>query len=593
MGTPRTTPRLIRNAAAGLLVALAAAAAFSPSLGNGFVILDDTEMILRPAPLMSGGLVAAVRWAFTSTLACNWYPVTRVSHIFDMRVFGVDATGHHAVGLLLHAVNACLLFAALRQLTGASARSLLVALLFAVHPLQAETVCWAAERSNILAALLWIATAATHVWYTRRPGTARYLLVVASFGAGLMTKPILVTLPVTLLILDWWPLGRLHGATGDGAWRHLEPARVRGAILEKTPLLALSAAAGALFLRVQSSCDAVRTLGEVSFAARLKNLPRNYLAYLGKSFWPADLGPFYPHPGDALALSAALAAAALLAAITALTLREAARRPHLAAGWAWFLVVLAPVTGIVQTGDKPFADSYAYVSLVGIMLALAWSLPRCSAASCRRLVLIACTAVVAALALLARRQAGAWRDTETLASFVLARHPGNIAALDTLGNMYYQRGDFEAAARQALELVRREPRRGIIRANLAQVLEARGELEAAVHHLRAAVRFSPLEREYRDRLARLEARHSAAVTDAASFRARLAVDPLDPEALRELGAALYELGRFDEAAAPLEQALATQPNQPDVSRLLEAIGHHRPDGGEAAVRAADIAAGLP
>jgi len=587
----------MRFGATCLLVAVAAAVAFAPSLGNDFIILDDAEMILRPAPLMSGSLAAAVKWAFTSTTACNWYPVTRLSHIFDVRTFGVAASGHHAVGLLLHALNACLLFAALRNLTGVTARSLLVALLFAVHPLQAETVCWAAERSNILGALLWIATAAAHVRYTRHPCAARYGLIVAAFALGLMAKPLLVTLPVTLLVLDWWPLGRLHASAGADARGRLDVAKVRAAILEKIPLLAMSAAAGALFMRVQWTCDAVRTFEEMSPAARMINLPRNYLAYLGKAFWPTDLGPFYPHPGDTLSLPAALAAAAGLAALTALALGAAACRPHLAAGWAWFLVVLAPVTGILQTGDKPFADSYAYVSLIGIMAALAWSLPDLAAFPRRRLVgavsVVSAAAIVAALTLMARRQAGVWRDTETLTGFVLARHPGNIAALDTLGSLHYQRGNFNAAVRDALEMVRRQPRRGILRANLAAVLEARGELEAAIHHLRIAVNFSRRDLAHQDRLAQLEARRDAAMADAEVYRSRLARDARDLEALRELGAALYELGRFREAAAFFERALAEKPDQPDTARLLDAIEHHHPDPDEAALRAADIAAGLP
>jgi hypothetical protein len=407
---------------AGALLALLAVALYAPTARHGFVNLDDDAYVVLNPRVNAGLRAANVAWAFTGTACSNWHPLTWISHMLDVQLYGLMPRGHHLTNVALHAANTVLLLLLWRGLTGSLWRSALVAALFAVHPLHVESVAWIAERKDLLSTLLGLLAALAYLGHLRRPRPVAHALALCLFALALMAKPMLVTLPLLLLVLDVWPLGRLGGPAG-------RRAALRRLVVEKAPWAALSLGSAAITLSVQSASGAVRPGDVFPVSERLANALVSGVAYAGAALWPARLAVYYPHPGGSLPAWQGAVAAALLAAASAAAWRAARRRPHLAAGWLWFLLSLAPVIGIVQVGTQARADRYTYLPLTGLFVALAWSLPRAARAprSARRTAASA-AAVVALLALAARIQTAYWRDSLTLLGRALDvvsdGHPG-------------------------------------------------------------------------------------------------------------------------------------------------------------------------
>lgn len=561
--------------------------AFLPILGNGFANLDDPRTIIENAAVQAGLTWDTVVWAFSGPRHANWIPLTWLSLALDVEVFGVGPFGHHATALLIHSAAVLFAFAALHALTGDRGRSLLVAALFAVHPLQVESVAWATERSNLLAGFFWFATIWLYVRYARRPGAGRYLAVVAGFTLGLMSKPVVVTLPCVLLLLDFWPLGRL--GRHDGGATAPSWSRVGRLTLEKTPLLALSAATAAVTLAAQSLARAIPSLEHYPLGARLANAVVGYASYLAMAFWPTDLSFYYPPAGIGIHPARIIAALAVLLAGTALAWLLRRNSPALLPGWLWYLGVLAPMAGVIQTGSQSRADRFAYLSLVGVWIALAWTIP---SPRSRRVVAAIAAAAVGACALATFHQARLWRTPSSLAEHVLARDPGNpMARLDLAGARARER-NYDAAIDALLPAVRELPAAGLLRATLASVLEARGDLEAALHHVRlAASTPAPGQDEYRRRAGELTALVRDMERRVQEARAALLGRPEDIGAQIMLGAATLRLGRYAEAAVELNAAVTLAPDRADVSFFLEQARSRRPHPGEERLRAADLAAG--
>jgi tetratricopeptide (TPR) repeat protein len=344
---------------------------------NGFINYDDGDYVVRNGQVKAGLSRAGLLWAFTTTHAANWHPLTWLSLQADASVYGGEsAWGYHLTNLLLHTANAVLLFLALRRMTGAVWRSAVVAALFAVHPAHVESVAWVAERKDVLSGLFWMLTLLAYACYAERPGWRRYLPVLTAFTLGLMAKPMLVTLPCVLLLLDYWPLQRVDGGrwTVDGgkgsspSTVHRPPSTL---VLEKLPLFALTAAACVVTVYAQHKGGAVNTLEQLPLADRLMNSAAAYAGYLGELVWPSGLAAYYPHPGRRLLLGQAVRAGLILAAITALVL-WARRRRYLAVGWFWYLGTLVPVIGLVQVGSQAMADRYTYLPYIGLFIALTW-----------------------------------------------------------------------------------------------------------------------------------------------------------------------------------------------------------------------------
>jgi hypothetical protein len=452
----------------------------------GFVAFDDPRYVLDNPHVLAGLSWPGVRWAFSTTFAANWHPLTWLSLMLDVEVFGPDPGWMHRVNLLWHCADTVLLFLVLRAATGSTWRPALVAALFAVHPLHVESVAWISERKDVLSAFFWLSAMAAWVRYARRPAVGRYLLVAAAMALGLLAKPMVVTLPAVLLLLDVWPLGR---ADPERPWRSWAP----GLLLEKLPLLALSLASSAMTLMAQSGGGAVAASARLPLAARMGNALVAWVWYLWKSFWPASLTAFHPHPamspGGIPAWKVA-GAASLLAAISALAWRERRRRPWLAAGWAWFLVTLLPVIGLVQVGRQGMADRYAYLPIVGIFVMVAWSLPAASAPSRVAIAAVAGAAVLA-LAVAARAQVETWRDTESLFSHATAVDHDNWLAWGNLGLWHFDRGRRDEALRAFLEAVRSAPWDADGWANVAACHAAEGRWGQAADALERAVALRP------------------------------------------------------------------------------------------------------
>ncbi len=399
--------------------------------GLGSVNFDDPRYVFENPHVRDGLTLDGVAWAFTAFHAGNWHPVTWLSHMLDVELFGLVPGRHHLVNAVLHGAATLLLFGWLRAATGRTWPSALASALFAVHPLHVESVAWISERKDVLAAVFWFLATWAWVRHVRRPGAARYAAVVVAFALGLMSKPMVVTLPIALLLLDAWPLGRISAAAP------LRP-QVLALLREKAPLLAMSLASAAVTLLAQSRGGSVASVPALPVAARTGNAFLSTALYLGKTLWPARLAAVYPHPGlgaGGVPAWPALASALLVAGLTALALWQRRRRPYLAVGWLWYLVTLLPVIGLVQVGLQGMADRYTYLPLVGIFVALAWLAAEVAQGSRPRLVAVAsaCIGLVLACAAVSRRQAETWRDSFTLFGHALEVTEGNWLALRNLG----------------------------------------------------------------------------------------------------------------------------------------------------------------
>jgi len=398
-----------------LLLSLATVAAYLPTLRSGFTQFDDPTYITANPQVQTGLSWSGVFWAFSTLHASNWHPLTWLSHMLDCQLFGLNPAGHHATGILLHALNAALLFLLLQKATGLRWRSLMVAALFAFHPLNVETVAWVSERKSLLSMLFSLVTIGLYGWYARAPHWRRYVAVAAAFALALLAKPMAVTLPLVLLLLDYWPLCRVTGSTNketeDGR-TGCSPSKLIG---EKMPLFAMSAASSLVTIVAQKTGGAVRDLHAVPFSMRMENAAVAIVTYMRRMLWPKDLAYFYPLRLSDLALWKVSLAALLLLAISVLVYRFRGRR-HLVFGWVFFLVTLLPVIGIVQVGAQSTADRYTYVPLIGLFVAILWEISGLAAAMRISQPLQASAAILllAFLANSARINQGYWRSGLTL-----------------------------------------------------------------------------------------------------------------------------------------------------------------------------------
>jgi tetratricopeptide (TPR) repeat protein len=446
--------------AVSLALALLAAGLYLPVGGHEFLDYDDAQYV-RDNQQVRGGLSRdGIAWAFTSLrYASNWHPLTWLSHMLDVELFGLAPAGHHLVNVALHAANTVLLFLVLGVGTAAFWRSAVVAALFAVHPLHVESVAWVAERKDVLSTLFWLLAAGAYLRYTRRPGVGRYAAVFVLLALGLMAKPMLVTLPLVLLLLDWWPLGRLAdpAAARDPAGRSApHPVNRSWSLLaEKLPLAALSALAGVLTLIAQRRGGSMVPSQVLGLPSRVQNALVTYASYLEQTLWPSALAVFYPL--QAIPVWKLAAAALLLAGVSWTAARRARRSPWLLTGWLWYLVTLLPVIGLIQVGTQARADRYTYLPIVGFFLMLVWTVPaalgnrrwaRPALAAAGGLVLLGCSAIT-------RQQIASWRDDTTLFTRALAVAPDNADARYNLGRSLLSRKRTEEAAiqlRRAVEL---------------------------------------------------------------------------------------------------------------------------------------------
>jgi len=544
-----------------------------PVLRNGFFLVDDRTVVTGNPHVLDGLTAAGARWALTSvSYASNWHPLTWLSHMADVELHGLDPRGHHLTSLLLHAANVALLFAVLAALTGATWRPALAAALFAVHPLHVESLAWLAERKDLLSAFFWLLAVAAHVAHARRPGARRYLALVAAFALGLMSKPMVVTLPAVLLLLDWWPLGRLGFPGGPGAG-----AAARRALLEKVPLLALAAGASALTIVAQRAGGAVVALGDLPLGTRAAVAAAAIEHYLATTLWPAGLSVFYPYPQGPPAAGRVAAALLLLAGVTAAAVRWRETRPNLLAGWLAFLGMLVPVLGLVQVGAQAAADRFTYLPRIGLLLMLCWSLPgRRASRAGRALAAAAGLAAVALLVPPARAQIERWGDPVALLEHGAARTPESWRGRLLLGEAYAAAGRLpEAAASygRALELL---PVLAPAEAGLGRVLLREGRPAEAEAHFRRARLADPRDATTAYGLGLALAAQDRLAEAIDAYREAAALDPGYLPARGNLALALAAAGRREEARAAFAEALARFPRSAklhvNAGRFLQAAG---------------------
>jgi len=497
-----------------------------------FISYDDDRYVFENPHVRAGIAWNTVTWALTSTDEANWHPLSWMSHALDCKLFGLNPGGHHLSNILLHAVNVVLLFLLLWRATRRLGPSFFVAALFALHPINVESVAWVAERKNVLSTMFFLLTLGAYGWYALKPGWKRHLAVAVLFAAGLASKPMLITLPFVLLLLDYWPLGRIQGYGRPSEALAVKPASAMKLMLEKLPLLALAVTSSVITLHAQRSAGAVVT-SQFSLGTRLQNAIYSYATYVWKAVWPTGLAPLYPHPGDSLALWKVGAAAVFLIVTSALALKLR-HRGYVLTGWLWFLGTLVPVIGVLQVGNQAMADRYAYIPLIGIFVMISWGVAEL--AGCKKLgrtwATVPALGVLVALSLVTHRQIGYWRSDLDLWTHTVQVTPHNYVAEDKLGVALVKADRADEAYPYFLRAAQDEPNYPPARLNLGVYLYQHGRRSEAIQQYKLA----------------------ASLASDARVRAT---------ACTNLGIAYFDLGDDAKAKASFEQALRLNPSQLD------------------------------
>jgi protein O-mannosyl-transferase len=588
-----------------LLVAVTLAV-FWPVVHCDFLNYDDPDYFTSNPRVLTGLTPGNVVWAFTTGHASNWHPVTWLSLMLDAELFGKGPVGPHLTNLLLHAANTVLLFLLLRRLTAATWRSALVAALFALHPLHVESVAWVTERKDVLSAFFGLLSLWAYVRFVEESkvhsprSTVFFSLSLLFFALGLMSKPMLVTLPLVMLLLDWWPLGRV---TGD----RRQVTGVPRLVTEKIPFLALSAISCLVTFIVQQKGGAVAAMTGYSLPGRIENAFVSYARYLGKMFWPATLATPYPHPGH-WPWWLVLFGTALFAALCAAAIRWGRKFPFVPAGWFWFVGMLVPVIGFVQVGDQSMADRYTYLPLIGVFMVLVWGIGEvCLHFRVPKQLLIFLAAIVlAACALRTRDQLGCWQNSGALFSHALSVtkdnyvaennlgtwlsgrgqiaeamdcyrqslkiKPDNVDAIYNLGNTFARLGDWDNAIvdyRRALEIT---PDQADILNNLGFALAAKQQYAEAITSFNAALKRDPDFADAHNNLATVLFMQHRFDEAGQQYREALRLMPDNPQIYANLGDTLVRLGRIADAAKCFQAALQLKPDDPKIKAKLEALG---------------------
>jgi len=504
-----------------LFLLLAIFAIYWQTVGHEFISYDDPEYITDNPAVLQGLTLSSITWAFTTFHASNWHPLTWLSHLLDVELFGMNPAGHHLVNIALHAANSLLLFFLLNRYSGFIWRSAVVAALFALHPLHVESVAWVAERKDLLSALFWLLTLYLYADYVEKPSLARYFLLLATFALGLMAKPMLVTLPLVMILLDYWPLKRLEPADTSVC-----PKSTLAYLLkEKTPFLLLVAASCVITIYAQKA--ALASLSTTTVAERIANALTAYLAYLGKTIHPQNLAVFYQFNHELSGLLV-LGAAALLCTISILVIRVRRTRPYLLVGWFWYVITLVPVIGIVQVGMQARADRYTYIPLIGLFILTVWGAAEATATWAHRhaALPILTVTVITACALTSWRQAAHWQNNTSLFTHALAATDKNFIAHFLLGIELEKQGRIDEAVISYKAALKDNPFYGPISGKLGKISYEQGRLADAIFY----------------------------------YYKELLVNPLSVNCRNNLGIALAENGQLDEAIGHFSHALTLQPD---------------------------------
>jgi tetratricopeptide (TPR) repeat protein len=519
-----------------------------------FLNFDDNVYVTSNSHLASGITSKNIIWAFTSVYAANWHPLTWLSHMADVQFYGMNPRGHHLTNVVLHTVSSLLLLLFLLRSTGSLWQSSFVAALFALHPLHVESVAWVAERKDVLSALFWLLTLIFYAEYVVKKKPRLYMLSLISFVLGLMSKPMLVTLPLVMLLMDFWPLDRYRREEGRAG-------RVKALIKEKIPFLACSFLSGIVTIYAQHKGGAIAGLTVMSFWLRMENALIAYVKYIGKTVWPHDLAVLYPIPVS-FPLWQVICSLLVLLFLSAATIRAGRRYPYLPVGWFWFLVTLVPVIGFIQVGMQSMADRYSYIPLIGLFIMTAWGVPDLIKGLHYRegiLALLAGAAIIASAAV-TWRQLGYWQDNISLFRHTLQVTTDNYLMNNNLGWSLAEKGDMDAAVQQYQEALRIKPDYTLSLNNMGLALAGKGDLDAAIREFRKALRSNP---DYSDAHYNLGiALAGKGDLDAAirEYREALRLNPDCSDAHYNLGIALAGKGDLDAAIREFREELRLNPD---------------------------------
>jgi tetratricopeptide (TPR) repeat protein len=592
---PRSLPIVERPAWIALALIVLSVVVYSPLAHFDFVKWDDPQYVTDNPTVLAGLTWHGVAWAFTTSHGPYWHPLTWLSHMLDVQLFGLDAGGHHLTNVAIHIATTLVLFALLRRPTGAVWRSVFVAALFAVHPLHVESVAWIAERKDVLSALFWMLTLGAYGWYAARPGISRYVAVMLLFACALMAKPMVVTLPFALLLVDVWPLERA-AIDRTAGWRRL--------VVEKLPLVALASAIGVATVVVQRGQGALPGLETYPLGLRTANALISYVAYIGLMIWPVHLAALYPYPAAMPASWAIAGAASILIGISAAAIRAVRRHPYFLVGWLWYLVTLAPVIGLIQSGEQAMADRFVYIPLVGLFAVVAWGIPdllaRLRPQSEKRLrpprekgvrpLFVAGAIVIAACAVTARAQVGYWADNLTLWQRVVDATAPNYRGQSNLAMALEDAGRVSDAIPHYAEALRINPRFVDAYDNLGLALASQGRTSEAIAVDTQVLRLKPTDADAHNNLGTILAEQGRSADAVAHFSEAVHLRPQFSEAHNNLANALAAQGKMNEAIGEYTEALRLRPDFADAhnglggalvaqGRIAEAVPHF-----EAAVR---------
>lgn len=571
---------------------------FGQTLGHDFINYDDPTYVYQNPKITGGISLGSMAWAFTHVHAENWHPLTTLSHMTDCQFFGLRPGWHHFVNVMLHCAAAILLFFVFERMTSAVWASGFVAAVFAIHPLHVESVAWIAERKDLLSGVFFLLTLIAYLQYVRKPSVGRYLTMSILFVCGLLSKPMLITMPLVLLLVDYWPLDRFSNSRST----------ITRLFVEKILLFVLSIASSIATLFAQQ--QSLGSTEHLPIEWRLENAVVSYVAYVGQMFWPTHLAPFYPHPESGLSLLTILGSTALLVAVTAIAFMMRQKHPYLLTGWLWYVVMLLPVLGVVQVGWQARADRYTYLPEIGVCLAFTWLIVDfCGKWRKHRTILVVAAAIIAVLTWRAWVQTSYWKNSEALWSRTLEVTQDNDVAHNNLGAALLQRGLVDEALPHFQLATNLRPGNASAQDNLARIFRKKGRIEEAITHSRKLIELQPKNVEARDMLGALllqQGKVEEAITQwrgvleiqadsyaqnslawvlatypEAAIRdgvtavklAQAAVELSggnNPIALRTLAAAYAESGRFSEAIEHAKRGLELAGGQGD-SNLVEAL----------------------
>jgi tetratricopeptide (TPR) repeat protein len=561
-----------------------------------FVNFDDDKYITDNPHVQKGLTRDSVIWAFTATHVSNWHPLTWLSHMLDFQLYGLNPSGHHLTNVFFHLVNTLLLFLVLKLMTGALWRSGLVAALFAVHPLHVESVVWVAERKDVLSTLFWMLTLWAYLGYTKRPGVKRYLVILLAFALGLMAKPMLVTLPFVLLLLDYWPLKRIElGQSAIGLPAASQPSTIAnkpGAqafrlLLEKTPMFVLAAVSSVVTFIVQKSGGAVGALETYPFKIRMANALLSYVIYLKKMIWPQNLAVFYPHPGQSLPMWQAAGAGLLLVVVSIAVIRAGRRYPYLPVGWLWYVGTLVPVIGLVQVGDQAMADRYTYVSLIGLFIVVAWGVPDVARSwrYGKSALALATGSLLVALMVSTSLQLKHWKNSLTLFDHALRVTENNYLAHLNFGAALADQERTEEAITHYHRSLQIAPNYAKAYNNLGLALAQQGKNDEATAHYLKALQLNPDYARAHNNLGVVLTRTGEFEKAIAHYYEALTLEPDWVEVYNNLANAFLTQGKFDQAIFYYSEILRLKPNYAEAhnnmaitlasrGRFLEASVHY-------------------